>query len=225
LEALIEARNEGIIGHIGCTAHTSRDLIAALEVFDFEVILVPMNLVERDPLAELIPLCQARGVGVTIMKPVATGLLPAPLALKWLLNQPIASAVPGATTLEELGQNAAVGCLEDIVLTPEEASTVAALREQLEHTRCRICGLCEPCPKGIPLSGTLGTDVMYDHHRTMGPKAFRAFPWSRAAIESDLETRIKTMAAMRACDHCGECEARLETPRRGVSTSDCLSHP
>ena len=59
-----------------------------------------MNLVERDPLAELIPLCQKRGVGVTIMKPVATGLLPAPLALKWLLNQPIASAVPGATTVD-----------------------------------------------------------------------------------------------------------------------------
>jgi len=99
LEALLEARDQGIIGHIGCTAHTSRDLIASLEVFDFEVILVPMNLVERDPLAELIPLCQARGVGVTIMKPVATGLLPATLALKWLLNQPIASAVPGTPRL------------------------------------------------------------------------------------------------------------------------------
>ena len=207
LEALIEARDQGIIGHIGCTAHTSRDLLAALAVFDFEVILVPMNVVERDPLGELIPLCQERGVGVTIMKPVATGLLPAPLALKWLLNQPIASAVPGATTMEELEQNAAVGCLEDIALTPEEASTVAALREQLEHTRCRICGQCEPCPKGIPLSGTLGTDVMYDHYRTMGAKAFRAFSWSREAVEMDLETRVKTIAAIRACDHCGECEA------------------
>ena len=61
-----------------------------------------MNIVERDPLLELIPLCLQKNVGVTIMKPVATGLVPAALALKWLLNQPISCAVPGATTVEEI---------------------------------------------------------------------------------------------------------------------------
>ena len=51
LEALIRARDQGLIRHIGCTSHQADVLVAALERFDFEIILVPMNIVERDPLA------------------------------------------------------------------------------------------------------------------------------------------------------------------------------
>jgi len=208
LEALLEARDQGLVRHIGCTSHTSRTLVEALQRFDFEVILVPMNIVEREPLAELIPLCLARGVGVTIMKPVATGLLPARLALKWLLNQPIASAVPGATTLEELEEDALVGHLADLTLTPEEKSQVAELRERLEQVRCRICRECEPCPEEIPIGVTLGTDVMYDHYRTMGSEAFRSFSWSQAAMERDLKRREQLVAAIQSCTRCELCEER-----------------
>jgi aryl-alcohol dehydrogenase-like predicted oxidoreductase len=110
LEALIEAKDQGLIRHIGCTSHASRKLlIEALDRFDFEIILVPMNVVEREPLDELIPVCLKKQVGVTIMKPLATGLVPSPLGLKWLLNQPITTAVPGASTLEEVTTNCLVG--------------------------------------------------------------------------------------------------------------------
>jgi len=182
--------------------------VQALQRFDFELILVPMNIVEREPLAELIPLCLARGVGITIMKPVATGLLPAQLALKWLLNQPIASAVPGATTLEELEEDALVGGLDHLTLTSEEKSQVEQLRERLEHVRCRVCGECEPCPEDIPIGGLLGTDVMYDHYRTMGPEAFRSFSWSQVAVERDLKGREQLIAAIQSCTRCGLCEER-----------------
>ncbi|MEM2130402.1 MAG: aldo/keto reductase, partial [Candidatus Bathyarchaeia archaeon] len=49
LYALIEARDQGLIRHIGCTSHHSELLIKALEKFDFEIVLVPMNIVEREP--------------------------------------------------------------------------------------------------------------------------------------------------------------------------------
>ncbi len=207
LEALIEARDQGMTRHIGCTSHRSEVLIEALDRFDFEVILVPMNLVEREPLDRLIPLCQEKGVGVTIMKPLATGLLPAPLALKWLLNQPVASAVPGVTTLAELEQDAAVGW-RPAGLAPEERLTIQETREELEHVRCRICGLCHPCPQEIPMAITLGTDVVYDHYRTMGSEVFRAFPWSRERIDKEIETRPKKIAAIESCTRCGICEER-----------------
>lgn len=206
LEALIQAREQGLVQHIGCTSHRSRTLVQALQRFDFEVILVPMNLVECEPLEELIPLCLDRGVGVTIMKPVATGLLPAPLALKWLLNQPIATAVPGATTLEELEEDALVGHIQDPSLTSDERAGVEALRGEWEHLRCRICRECEPCPQGIPIALTLGTDLMYDHHRTMGREGFRSFAWSEEAIRRDLQARVETIALIESCDRCGTCE-------------------
>ncbi len=208
LEALVEARDQGLIRHVGCTSHTSRTLIEALERFDFEIILIPLNIVEREPLDELIPLCKSRGVGVTIMKPVATGLLPVRLALKWLLNQPIATAVPGATTLEEVEEDCLVGHLDSLTLTVEEKEQVDRLASQLEHVRCRICKTCEPCPQGVPISVTLGTDVLYDHYRTMGSETFEAFPWSPGRIRNDVEKRRKTISAIESCDECGECEEK-----------------
>lgn len=207
LEALIEAKERGLTHHIGCTSHRSSVLVEALDRFDFEVILVPMNLVEREPLDELIPLCQEKGVGVTIMKPVATGLIPATLALKWLLNQPIATPVPGVTTIEEIEENAQVGH-EDYALTAKENAEVEALRERWEHRRCRICRLCMPCPEDINIAMVLGTDVMYDHYRTMGRESFRRFSWSRQAVERDLPVREERIARIESCTRCGECEVR-----------------
>jgi len=208
LEALVEAKEQGLIRHIGCTAHIARALVKALGRFDFEVILVPMNIVERDPLDELIPLCVARDIGVTIMKPVATGLVPAPLALKWLLNQPIAAAVPGCTTIEEVEQNAAVGALRYISLSPDEARQVAKCAERLEHVRCRVCRVCQPCPVGVPIAETLGTDVMHSHYLTMGPETFAAFPWRADRVKQNAERRRETIRQIEACTECELCEMR-----------------
>jgi len=207
MEALIEAKEQGMVRHIGATSHTSASLLAALERVDLEVILVPMNIVERDPLRQLLPLCRERGVGVTIMKPVATGLLPAPLALKWLLTQDIASAVPGCTTLEQVEENFAVelGAEE---LSATERDQVEKQYQALAHVRCRICALCQPCAKGINIGGRLGTDVMYDHLRTMGSEAFAAHPWSQEIIAKELVGRAEAIEQIQSCDRCGECEPK-----------------
>jgi predicted aldo/keto reductase-like oxidoreductase len=208
LEALIEAKEQGLIRHIGCTSHSCNTLLKALERFDFETILVPMNIVEREPMKALIPLCTHRGVGITIMKPVATGLLPAPLALKWLLRHPIATAVPGTTTLEEVEENALTGHAATFELTELETQRVSALARQLAHVRCRMCRDCEPCPQGITIASTLYTDVFYNHYRTMGADAFRAFPWSHERIRKHFDERVDKIAAIKTCTACGECEAR-----------------
>ena len=207
LEALVEARRAGLIHHIGCTAHTSRALIQALKRFDFEIILIPMNIVEREPLDELIPLCRQKGVGVTIMKPVATGLLPARPALKWLLNQPIATIVPGVTTLAELELDAAIGHLDDYTLSADEQAQVDTLAEQLKHVRCRVCRACEPyCPQHLWLGDVLGSEVMYDHYRTMGREAFASAPWSVSFVAGDIERQAKLVSSIESCGECRKCE-------------------
>jgi len=183
-------------------------VVKALKRFDFETILVSMNIVEREPLDELIPLCRSKGVGVTIMKPLATGLLPAQLALKWILNQPISTAVPGATTIEEASENSLVGHLDDFALTPGEEEEVRRVATKLEHVRCRICGKCEPCPVGIPIGFKLGSDDIYNHYRTMGPENFRAFSWSRDRVASHIKYRRELISKFQSCTRCGECEER-----------------
>jgi predicted aldo/keto reductase-like oxidoreductase len=53
---------------------------------------------------------------------------------------------PGATTVEEIEEDASVGHLGDFTLSAEEKADVDLLARDLEHVRCRICGECEPCP-------------------------------------------------------------------------------
>jgi predicted aldo/keto reductase-like oxidoreductase len=208
LEALIEAREKGLIRYIGCTSHRSDVLIEAIKRFDFDIILVPMNVVEREPLKELIPLCNSRGIAVTIMKPLATGLLPASLALKWLINQPISTVVPGVTTLEEAEEDFMLNHMQDISLTTEEKRQVDQLAESLDHVRCRICAECEPCPKKIPIANLLGSDVIFDHYRTMGPQTFEQFPWSRERMSNSIAKIEEEVSQIRSCDGCGMCEER-----------------
>jgi aryl-alcohol dehydrogenase-like predicted oxidoreductase len=225
LEGLIQAKEEGLIRHIGATSHHWRVLMQALQRYDFEILLVMMNVVEYEPLAELLPLCRDRGVGVTVMKPVATGLLPSRLALRWLLSRKVGDGdavhvvAPGCTTLEELEHNALAG-YGDLALTAEQEAQVPLLRAQWEHLRCRCCHECsEVCAHKIRLGVVLGTDIMYDHYRTMGAQGFRAFAWSREAVEQDLPGRRQLIAQIEACDRCGKCEALC---RYGLPIMDVL---
>jgi predicted aldo/keto reductase-like oxidoreductase len=84
---------------------------------------------------------------------------------------------------------------------------VEELREELDHVRCRICYACLPCPQGARIV-YLGTDVMAEHYRNMGREAFRTYPWSRVAIETDLPKRKQLIAGAESCDRCGICEER-----------------
>jgi predicted aldo/keto reductase-like oxidoreductase len=208
LEALIEARDKGLIHYIGCTSHRSDVLVEALKRFDFDIVLVPMNIVEREPLKELIPLCASRNVGVTIMKPLATGLLPASLALKWLANQPISTAVPGITTLEEAEEDLKVNRMEDISLTPEEKQQIEQAAKRLGHVRCQLCAECQPCPKGIPIHLLLGTEVIFDHYRTMGVEVFKQFPWSHERVKNHIGSLKQTISQIRSCTDCKKCEEK-----------------
>jgi aryl-alcohol dehydrogenase-like predicted oxidoreductase len=82
LEALVEARDQGLVRFIGVTGH---DLIVAkqhrraLERFDFDSILLPYNFMLMQNTAyaaefeEVIAMCQARNVAVQTIKSIARG--------------------------------------------------------------------------------------------------------------------------------------------------------
>ncbi len=80
LEALVEARDEGLVRHIGVTGHGTyicERHIESLERFDFASVLVPMNyqMLQNPEYAadfeRLYALCQARGVAFQTIKAIA----------------------------------------------------------------------------------------------------------------------------------------------------------
>ncbi len=82
LEAVVKARQEGIVKFIGITGHginVPSVFLEALERFDFDSVLFPLNFilysntVYRSQAQELLALCAARDVGVMIIKSIARG--------------------------------------------------------------------------------------------------------------------------------------------------------
>lgn len=71
LETCKEARKEGLVDFIGITGHKPRVLVRAVESGEFDTVLVPINVVTRQALEELLPVAKAHDVGVVAMKPLS----------------------------------------------------------------------------------------------------------------------------------------------------------
>ncbi len=118
LEALIEAREQGLVRFLGITGHQDPAiLLDAMGRFDFDTVLAAMNVadVHRLPFCRtVLPEAARRGMGVIGMKVYAAGLLPraglsAGSAMSYVLNLPgVSTVVIGCSTVEEVEQNARI---------------------------------------------------------------------------------------------------------------------
>ena len=82
LEAIVKARQRGLIRHIGITGHgvdAPAIYIEALKRFDFDSVLFPLNFAQmsnpvfRKGAEELIATCKAKDVGTMIIKTITKG--------------------------------------------------------------------------------------------------------------------------------------------------------
>lgn len=151
LEALLEAKAQGKIGHIGLTAHSAETFRLALECDWVETMMFPYNIVENQG-AELIRACAEKNIGFIDMKPLAGGAIEdATLALRYVCaNDDVTLTIPGMAELSEAEQNiAAVSNTEP--LTQQEEQAIAEVRRVLGTNFCRRCNYCAPCTAGISI--------------------------------------------------------------------------
>ncbi len=176
-----QARREGLVDFIGITSHKPRVLIKAIETGEFDTVLVPLNVVTRQALEELVPYAKAHDVGVAVMKPLSAktsklitclynpslSLLScepeldallgsdadskARSALKYVLAQDISVTIPRLKSVEEV-ENAARTGREYTWLTAQER---ARFDVKFPENWCRDCGLCLPCPEGVDVAAVL----------------------------------------------------------------------
>ena len=158
LDGLIQARDQGMIGHIGITGHKPWIIMEALKNFEFETIQIPFNFIETSSLTELIPMAKKKKDGIIAMKPVAGGAFKnIVLNFRFILNSGIDVIIPGMDQLDQIEKNLAV--LEDMSpLNDTEIGILEREKECLGETFCRRCEYCMPCPQGlnIPFLHLLG---------------------------------------------------------------------
>ena len=193
LEALLEAKADGRIGHIGVTAHMASVFEKALEMDWVETIMFPYNIVETQGEA-LMRRCTEKNIGFIVMKPLAGGALEdAALAMRFIAkNRDVSVVIPGMYAVSELEQNLAA-MEDDAPLSSAELEKIDTIRRELGTQFCRRCNYCQPCAAGIGISGIF---VLEGYLRRYG-----LGDWAKA--------RYGAMGKKAGdCIGCGACESR-----------------
>ena len=193
LDALMEARAAGKIGHIGITLHDLNLFKRALELPWVETIMFPYNIVETQA-EELIAQCAKKNIGFICMKPLAGGAITdATLAMRYICANPAVTVViPGMADVAEVEQNiAAVN--DESPLTEAEIAAMQKIRDELGTNFCRRCNYCQPCTAGINISGAFLFEGYYNRYGLQNWAASRYLALPKTASD---------------CVDCGLCEER-----------------
>jgi predicted aldo/keto reductase-like oxidoreductase len=218
LQGCKEARREGLVNFIGITGHKPRVLSKAVASGEFDIVLVPINVVTRQALEELLPLAKTYDVGMVAMKPLSaktsnliTCLYQPSLsliseepelkqllgessdeqvsnALRYVLSQDVSSVIPGLRSMSEVEVAAKTGQSYNGLTAAEQKRFSFELGDY-----CRDCGLCMPCPKSINIAAVLR---FYGFYTVFGLQE-----WARK-LYSGLEVKADR------CTDCGVCEPK-----------------
>ncbi|MEG2143914.1 MAG: aldo/keto reductase, partial [Oscillospiraceae bacterium] len=111
-KALSEAKEKGIIGHIGATAHNADCLKKLVEEYSdkIETLMFPYNIIENQG-EEVLVKARSLGIATIAMKPLAGGNIDDyELALHYIMASPaIDIAIPGMGDPAEVSKNALAG--------------------------------------------------------------------------------------------------------------------
>ena len=193
LEALLEAKAAGKIGHIGLTAHSLEVFTMGLEMPWVETIMFPYNIVESQGI-DLIAKCAEKGIGFIDMKPLAGGAIEdATLALRYVCaNDNVTITIPGMAELAELDQNlAAVN--DTTPLTDADFARMDAIRKDLGTHFCRRCNYCAPCTVGISIPNCF---LFQGYLQRYGLADWAKGRYAAMSVKAS------------ACIGCGACEGR-----------------
>ena len=193
LEALLEAKQAGKIGHIGVTLHAAELFAKAVELPWVETIIFPYNAVETQG-EELIAKCAEKNIGFVCMKPLAGGAIDdATTALRFVASNPnVTVVIPGMAAEEEIQQNMAA--MADVTpLTDEELEKIRQIRQSLGTNFCRRCNYCAPCTAGISIPAVFMMEGYYTRYHLQDWATGRYLAMGKTASD---------------CVGCGVCETR-----------------
>jgi predicted aldo/keto reductase-like oxidoreductase len=133
-EAFKEAKEEGIIDHIGITSHDVDFLVDAIQTKAFSNLITPFNYAADSAREELFSLASDLGIGVIAMKTLGKGGLTNPSqALRYVWNHSIDTAIVGMKKVSEVEENVAIA-QDPSPLTQEEEKEIRRRAEDIVKT-------------------------------------------------------------------------------------------
>ena len=149
-EAMLEARQQGKIRHIGITNHRQRVAIEAIESGLYETLQYPFSYLATEADLDIVRRTLDADMGFICMKGLSGGLIThSAAAYAWLAQFEVAPiwGIQKESELDEwLSYQVNPPMLDDAM-----QAVIDNDRRQLSGNFCRGCGYCQPCTVGIQI--------------------------------------------------------------------------
>ena len=198
---MLEAKQNGMIKHIGITNHRLKVAHEAIDSGLYETLQFPFCYLASDEDIELVTKCKQADMGFIAMKALSGGLITDSRAA-YAFESEFDNVLPiwGVQRESELDE-----FLSYVTNPPAMTDDIRALidndRKQLQGDFCRGCGYCMPCPAGIEINNCARMSLLL----------------RRSPSELQLTPEVQAkMMKIEDCMHCGHCRSmcpyHLDTP-------------
>lgn len=200
-EAVLEAKKQGKIRHIGITNHRLHVAEEAIESGLYETLQFPFCYLATEKEEALVKACEKADMGFIAMKALSGGLI-TNSAAAYAHAAGFENVLPiwGIQRQSELDEFLSY-IKNPPVMTKELAAVIEKDRRELAGEFCRGCGYCMPCPAGIEINNCARMSLLFRRSPTAG--------------HLTKETQEK-MEKIKNCLHCNRCKAKcpygLDTP-------------
>ena len=199
-KAMLEAKEQKLINHIGITTHKITIANEALDTGIYETLQYPFSYLSGTEELKLIEKCRKLDVGFLAMKAMGGGLLKNSKASFAYINQ-FSNVLPiwGIQKLSEL--NEFLSYDETTILDDELKKIIENDKNELGDNFCRGCGYCMPCPEDINISLCCRMSLW-----------IRRFPTEPNMDEKTQEIMKKTLDCMECYACVDKCPYELDIP-------------
>ncbi len=192
-ECMEDLKRQGMILHIGVTAHKIGVAEECVESGLYETMQFPFSYLSGEREINLVRLCKSKDVGFIAMKGLAGGLITnSRAAFAYMSRFDNVLPIWGIQHMHELEE-----WLSFMDGAPEFDSEIESFiesdRKNFGSDFCRGCGYCMPCPQGILINNCARMSLMV---RRAPTKAWTNDFWKNA------------MKDIEKCTGCGKCRSK-----------------
>ena len=200
-EAMIKAKEQGKIRHIGITNHRLSVAEEAVASGLYETLQFPFCYLASERDIALTEQCKKADMGFIAMKALSGGLITNSAAAYAYLAQ-FENVLPIWGVQREAELEEFISYIDNPpVMTEEISAVIEHDRAELSGEFCRGCGYCMPCPAGIEINNCARMSLL-----------LRRSP-SELQLTQEVQEKMKKIESCLECGSCkGKCPYGLDTP-------------
>ena len=200
-DAMLEAKRQGKVKHIGITNHRLAVAVEAVESGLYETLQFPFSYLASEKEIKLVELCREKNVGFIAMKGLSGGLITDSAAAYAYLAQ-FDNVLPIWGIQRESELDEFLSYQENPPAMDERiAALIARDNAELSGEFCRGCGYCLPCPAEIDIPTSARMSLL-----------LRRSP-SANFLGEEWQEKMARIDKCIGCHHCADhCPYGLNTP-------------